>query len=813
MRELFAVGICLILSLTTGQAQAAHSVSITAYGWTVIADTAQSTLMIAHNRLGTILEHVRLNLTNGSEVRQLKNWTVEKKLQDQLSLRTSTPRTAWLIKLRPNSLEISDTSGEAFLTSIAPASAERIVARLIDPEGIPVIWAGTHEVADTYGGKQTRNPSFLPRRNPEVMYFGLGQISSLNFHSLFDRKADTAIQFSDQTRMRRDPRDPNVLAVTIPVPVNTMVRLFPNYFTKTLGVPYYVPFDDSHFLTAPVVWNSWDNYYSEVTEKDIVQNADWIAKNLKAYGFRYVVLDDGYDRGKNGSHDWIGKWDKQKFPHGPQWLASYIKSKGLLPGVWLVPNSYAGAVKQHPDWYLKYQNGKMVMDYNTPALDSTNPQVLGFLEREFKILDGWGFEYFKFDGEYAIPQYVPGVDKSRLYNQSINPLAAYRNRLKLIRQMIGPGRFIEGCPAGTPLNGIGYFDSYFNGDDMYASWQGSYPLFSSINANAFLNHIVVYVMPGEGIDLAPVATVAEEAKRTRSHASSTVQSKESPMEKEAKRNGPGVIETVRQRELPMMGFGTTMAEARTLVTSLGLTGVVYPVSSIMPELPAARVRLLKMTMPPLPIFPIDLFSRGTTMRYDLFRHTTAEDYIQNYPRVLDLKVNAASGVYDVVGMTDWRSTAVTREVSFRNQLGLKPNSSYIAFDFWSQKLYGVFKNRMRVDIQPHDTRVFLVHTLLNRPQLIGTSRHITGAYSVQHLGWDAPDRILSGASRTVPGEEYALSVYVPDGWSVSHAKVRAGTDQKVEAHLERTGNLLKVSFQGQPQPVDWKITFRTGAPK
>ena len=25
-----------------------------------------------------------------------------------------------------------------------------------------------------------------------------------------------------------------------------------------------------------------------------------------------------------------------------------------------------------------------------------------------------------------------------------------------------------------------------------------YPLFSSINANGFLNHLVVYVMPGEG---------------------------------------------------------------------------------------------------------------------------------------------------------------------------------------------------------------------------------------------------------------------------------------------------------------------------
>ena len=59
----------------------------------------------------------------------------------------------------------------------------------------------------------------------------------------------------------------------------------------------------------------------------------------------------------------------------------------------------------------------------------------------------------------------------------------------------------KGCPSGTPLNGIGHFNSYFNGQDLYNNWQGMYPLFSSINANAFLNRMCVYVMPGEGVEL------------------------------------------------------------------------------------------------------------------------------------------------------------------------------------------------------------------------------------------------------------------------------------------------------------------------
>jgi hypothetical protein len=791
MRKYFTVAMWIVLSFTSGWAQSGRTISITSDGWTVIAMVEQSTLTIRHDKLGTVLRDVRLNLKNESGLRQLRNWTVETQGRHQLSIQTTEPSTRWLVDLGSNTLKISSTSGHAILTSIAPASSDRIVARLLDPEGVPVDWEGTREVADGYGGKQTQNKSFLPKRNPESMYFGLGKVSSLNLHSLFDRKNDTAISFPKKAKMRRTAQDPDLLDIIISLPVNTVVRIIPDYYTKTLGLPYYVPFDDSHFRQAPVIWNSWDNYYNEVTEKDIVENANWIAGNLKDYGFQYVVLDDGYDRGKNGAHCWIKNWNTQKFPHGPAWLTNYIKSKGLRPGLWLVPNSYAGAVSQHPEWYLRYKNGKIVVDYSTPALDSSNPEVLDFIEQEFNILDKWGFDYYKFDGEYAIPQYVPNIDKSKLYNQSIDPLVAYRRRLGIIRKTLGPGRFIEGCPSGTPLNGIGYFDSYFNGDDMYPSWQGSYALFSSINDNAFLNHIVVYVMPGEGIEVGSRMTVEEAAKK----------------------RVPPVVAVARTREDPLKGFGTTIEEARTLVTFLALTGVAYSVSSVMPELPPERVQLLKMTLPTLPILPIDLFSRGSSMRWDLFKHTTLGDYVHNYPRILDLKVNAKSGVYDVVGMTNWGNKTSTRELSFMNQLGLDSASSYIVFDFWNQKVYGVFDKYLTTTIAPHDTRVFLIHPNLHRPELIGTSRHITGAYSILSLNWDRSRNILSGSSRTVPGKNYSLWIYVPDGVEPSQMLADVEGGLKVPVHYELVSNTLKASFPGQQGPVKWEVKFHPHAAK
>ena len=170
--------------------------------------------------------------------------------------------------------------------------------------------------------------------------------------------------------------------------------------------------------------------------------------------------------------------------------------------------------------------------------------------------------------------------------------------------------------------------------------------FSSINAHAFLNHVVVYLMPAEGIEVAPRMSVAEAARNRK----------------------PSFLGSVQE-----LGYGrdlgTTAAEARTITTFMSLSGVSYSVASYLPELPEDRVRLLKQTMPTQPIYPIDLFSRGTDLFYGKFLHADPNEYIHNYPEILDLKVNAAAGVYDVVGMTNWRTETVTRGAGIRRQTG------------------------------------------------------------------------------------------------------------------------------------------------
>ena len=780
---MFSIVAGAALAAVAGSAQAQALESASAYGWKITADAQTEQIQLTHDQLGVVMANIRLVLPAEGSNAPVHGWTLGKAAGNQLTIQSARPGSFWRFSLEDGYITISTTAGDASLLASTPAPRTRQPARLMDRGGVPVTWSGTDEVHDGYGGPVTQRPSYLPQKNANVMYFSLGQTSAATLHSLFDRPTDTAIDFPEQTALVRNEKDPDLLATVIPVPGNAVIRVIPEYFTRSLGVPYYAPFDDSHFHRPPVVWSSWTSYYADVTEGDIVRNTDWLAKNLRAYGFEYVQLDDGYDRDSSGQHYWIENWNHDRFPHGPQWLAQYIKSKGLRAGIWLVPNAYAGAVKDHPDWYLRDIHGAPILDYSTPALDSSNPEVLAFLKKLFTTLDDWGFEYYKFDGEHAAPLYIPKVDRSRLSDVTSNPLDVYRERLKLIRSIIGPDRYIEGCPAGTPLNGIGQFQSYFNGDDLYNTWQGMYPLFSSINANAFLNHEVVYVMPGEGVEMGPPMSL-EDVKSKRH---------------------PSVLDTAREREAPLTQFGTTLAEAHTLVTYLSLTGVVYPLASVMPELPDERVELLKKTLPPLPIFPVDLFSRGTDMQYDRFKFTTADTYVHNYPDILDLKVDATSGTYDVVGLTNWRSRDLTRRLSFHDELGLAAGR-YAVFDFWNEKLLGVFEGELDVQIAPHDTSVLTIHPAENHPQLMGTARHISGAFSIDAQGWDGAKNRLQGRSTTIPGTPYKLWIRVPAAFKVSAAHAHADGGE-ISIEVKQDGELLKLIIPGQQDPVTWDVDF------
>ena len=759
-------------------------------GWTIRADPVKSALAIEYEHLGMLLDNVHLLVKQGDGWQQLLNWQVTTEDQRML-IHTENPATDWSFYIRNRVLGITTSVSEGLVTATAPADKNRFPARMIDYSGsaTPVAWNGTNEIEYSYGGNHTKNISFLPAANADVLYLSLGQVSSRNMHCLFDRNRDIMVKFQNSTQMLRGEED-HLLRISIPVGAasNTegggtdmeMIVMYSDYYKKHLGLPVYEPMDDTHFKTPPVMWNSWTNYYYMVTEDEVIKNVDWIVENFNDYGLEYVVIDDGPERGEQGEHYWISNWNEKTFPLGGKGLAEYIKSKGLTPGLWIVPNVYAGALDEHPEWYLRDKDGKHVMVYHTPSLDYTNPEVLDFLTQLFSTLKDWGFKYYKFDGEFALTEYNPNVDSDKLYDENSSQIKAYRNRLEVIRKCVGEETFLEGCPGGTPLQGIGYFNSYFNGDDIYNSWMGMYPFFISINANLFLNHIACYLMPGEGICVSP----------------------KMDMEKAKTVYNPEFIRVASTRETGISSVGTTMNEARTIVTFAALSGTPYSFADRLPDLPAERINLLKKSLPTMPIIPMDLFSRGGYSSWDLFEEFTPETYEHNFPRIVDLKINAASGRYDVVAATNWTGELQSREISFGGNLGLDPERSYLVFDFWNQEFLGMFKESVVLNIEPHDTRVLHIRPLLPRPQVLATDRHISGAYSIETMEWDAEKQTLKGSAKTIAGMPYSLYVHVPGKFSLSEIK------SKAEAVPEKLNdNVYKVTFAADDKMTHWVIIF------
>ena len=90
--------------------------------------------------------------------------------------------------------------------------------------------------------------------------------------------------------------------------------------------------------TPPMGWNSWNKFACNVSEKLIMQMADaMVSSGMQDIGYEYIVIDDCWqvDRDRNGEI----VVDKDRFPHGMQYLADYVHSKGLKFGIY----SCAGA--------------------------------------------------------------------------------------------------------------------------------------------------------------------------------------------------------------------------------------------------------------------------------------------------------------------------------------------------------------------------------------------------------------------------------------------------------------------------------------
>lgn len=89
-----------------------------------------------------------------------------------------------------------------------------------------------------------------------------------------------------------------------------------------------------HIKTAPMGWNSWNTFMSEINEKLILESADaMVEKGYRDAGYEYIVIDDCWSMKERDENGRLVP-NPEKFPHGMKYVADYIHSKGLKFGMY-----------------------------------------------------------------------------------------------------------------------------------------------------------------------------------------------------------------------------------------------------------------------------------------------------------------------------------------------------------------------------------------------------------------------------------------------------------------------------------------------
>jgi hypothetical protein len=246
--------------------------------------------------------------------------------------------------------------------------------------------------------------------------------------------------------------------------------------------------------TPPMGWNSYNCYGSAVHEDEVKANADYMAKNLKQFGWQYVVVDFlwSYDNppGSNIGNPfqmkmqdgslvpWLtmDQWGRltpqpNKFPSawggkGFTPLSAYIHGLGLKFGIHVMRGIPRQAVWAKSP--VKGTNGitaDMVADTNSKCkwmnhmygLDMKKPGAQEYLNSILELYASWGVDFIKVD------------DLSSPYSNA--EVEGYQKAI----QNCGRPIVFSTSPGATPIDEAAHVGKYANmwrmANDFWDNWK------------------------------------------------------------------------------------------------------------------------------------------------------------------------------------------------------------------------------------------------------------------------------------------------------------------------------------------------------
>lgn len=154
--------------------------------------------------------------------------------------------------------------------------------------------------------------------------------------------------------------------------------------------------DNAH---PSVIFNDYMNcLFGDPTSENEIPLIDAAAEA----GCRYYCIDAGW-YADGGWWDGVGEWlpSRQRFPNGIEEVLSYVRKKGLIPGLWLeleVMGIHCPMAAKVPDDWFFCINGKRVIDHSRYQLDFRNPEVRAYADSVIdRLVTQYGAGYIKMD--------------------------------------------------------------------------------------------------------------------------------------------------------------------------------------------------------------------------------------------------------------------------------------------------------------------------------------------------------------------------------------------------------------------------------
>ncbi len=192
--------------------------------------------------------------------------------------------------------------------------------------------------------------------------------------------------------------------------------------------------------TPPMGWNSWDSYSMTITEAQYKQNADVMASRLKAFGWQYAVIDEGWfiqnpvrqnkDEAFRFTLDANGRLipAPNRFPSatngaGFRPLADYVHSLGLRFGIHIIRGIPREAVqKNFPIAGTKWHASDAADQLDTCPWNADNWGVRddaagqAYYDSLAKLWATWGVDFLKVD---CIADHPYKVSEIRMLHKAI----------------------------------------------------------------------------------------------------------------------------------------------------------------------------------------------------------------------------------------------------------------------------------------------------------------------------------------------------------------------------------------------------------